>query len=246
MDSGSIGEHISLHEGDITLLEVECIVNAANSLGSGSIGEHICLHEGDITLLEVECIVNAANNTLSGGGGVDGAIHKAAGALMAFDLAEIGYCHTGQALITLGRSLPAAWAIHTVGPTYSVDKLEEVDALECQSLLQSCYYPTLELAKQNGLTQIAFCCISTDAYQYPMDEAADIAISTVQYWMEHQDPERQIQRAVFVTKRPVETLIYHQLLESYYPEPGDEMDWESVYRWWISFLQIRMKSRMLE
>jgi hypothetical protein len=76
------------------------------------------LEEGDITQQETEAVVNAANSRLAGGGGVDGAIHRAGGPAIMEECRRIGQCPTGQAVITTGGLLKAAYVIHTVGPIY--------------------------------------------------------------------------------------------------------------------------------
>ncbi len=127
---------------------------------------------GDITEEQTDAIVNAANERLAGGAGVDGAIHRAGGPAIMEECRKIGCCPTGQAAITTGGNLKAKYVIHTVGPVYRGGGRREAD------LLQSAYRKSLELAAEKKLQSISFPAISTGVYGYPVDEAAQIALST--------------------------------------------------------------------
>ena len=146
-------------------------------------GKKLRLVIGDITKIRVDAIVNAANSGLRGGGGVDGAIHRAGGPTIMRDLDEIrantGGCPTGSAVVTSAGALPAQCVIHAVGPIYQ-DGLHDEPAQ-----LASCYRTSLELAGERGARTVSFPAISTGAYGYPTDEAAEIALDSVAQHFEH-------------------------------------------------------------
>ena len=131
--------------------------------------------EADITTLSVDAIVNAANSTLMPGGGVDGAIRRRAGRELDEDLATIGRCDEGEAVITAGYRLPSEYVIHTVAPIWAGAATRAAQ----EATLARCYANALRLADENNVRTIAFPSIGTGAYRWPPDVAARIAFDTI-------------------------------------------------------------------
>jgi O-acetyl-ADP-ribose deacetylase (regulator of RNase III) len=143
----------------------------------------------DITKREVDIIVNAAHEHLTGGGGVDGAIHQAAGQKLLGECLHLYGCPEGKVRMTNGYDLPAKYIIHTVGPVWTPGKENQEVA---KKTLADCYKNSLDLAETQGMKSIAFPCISTGAYCFPKELAAEIAIHTIYEWFHH----------LFLSQRP--------------------------------------------
>ena len=154
---------------------------------------------GDITTVRADAIVNAANSALAGGGGVDGAIHAAGGpSIMEETRQRYGGCATGDAVISEAGLLQARYVIHTVAPRYRGDPRDA-------ELLRSAYASSLRLAKEHGLKSIAFPSLGTGAYRYPVNEAAPIALDTVQ---RHLCEETTLERVTFVLFKESDREVY--------------------------------------
>ena len=157
--------------------------------------------KGDITAQKVDAVVNTANSGLMGGGGVDGAIHRAGGPKILEEckayVAQHGRLPTGQAMITSSGNLPAKYVIHTVGPIYREGQAKGQRPKAQGEELRSCYLESLKLAVEHGVKTIAFPSISTGAYRYPLNEAAPIAVQTVQDFLKDNSRIEEVRFVLF-------------------------------------------------
>lgn len=176
----------------------------------------IYLWQGDITTLRCDGIVNAANSRLLGcfcpnHGCIDNAIHTFAGIQLRSACAQLmgkQGCEeeTGKAKITPAYNLPCRYILHTVGPIVR-GRLTQQDCV----LLASCYRSCLELAEQNNLKSIAFCCISTGEFHFPNDKAAEIAIQTAREYKNQTHSEIEV---IFNVFKKLDYNIYRKLLRA--------------------------------
>lgn len=122
---------------------------------------------------DIDAVVNAANAQLRTGGGVAGALHRAAGPGLAEEGQSMAPITPGQAVLTGGHDLHNRWVIHCLGPVYGVDKPED-------QLLAACYRNALTLADEQGIERLAFPALSTGAFGYPAEEAAQVCAATLE------------------------------------------------------------------
>ena len=179
-----IKHQLYLWRGDITTLDADAIVNAANDqmLGCFVPGHH--------------CI--------------DNAIHTFAGVQLRLACAEIMARRgrpepTATATVTPAFNLPAAHVIHTVGPIVATGRPGPREEL----LLRRCYRSCLEAAKTADCLSIAFCCISTGVFRYPNEAAARVAVDEVSSWLEETGSDLRVVFNVFLEK---DEQLYRKLL----------------------------------
>lgn len=174
----------------------------------------LILWQGDITTLKCDAIVNAANSSLLGcfvenHHCIDNAIHTFSGVQLRLACEKLitrqGHPEkTGEAKITPGFNLPCRFILHTVGPII----LGQVTKKDCE-LLSSCYRSCLNLAQENGLESVAFCCISTGEFHFPNEMAAKITVQTVK---EFQKRKSSVKKVVFNVFKDYDKTIYERLL----------------------------------
>ncbi len=178
-----VQDRIYLWQGDITTLQCDAIVNAANSALLG-------------------CFVPCH-------GCIDNAIHSAAGIQLRLECSSLMEKQkteepTGEAKITKAYNLPCRYVLHTVGPIIH----GAVTGRDC-ALLSNCYRSCLELASAYCLKSVAFCCISTGEFHFPNEKAAKIAVQTVH---DYQTKNENSPEVIFNVFKDSDYEIYKQLL----------------------------------
>ena len=189
------------------------------------IKNNLYIWRGDITSLKIDAIVNAANSSMLGcfyplHKCIDNAIHSAAGTRLRLICKEIiercgGSLATGDAKITPAFNLPCKYVLHTVGPIIK-DKVNKND----EELLYLCYKSCLNLALENNIESLAFCCISTGEFRFPNDLASSIALSSVNDFLHNllnDDKKRNI-KIVFNVFKDIDYELYNKNILKMYNE----------------------------
>ena len=185
-----IRDGLSIWQGDITRLEADAIVNAANSQMLGCfVPMHTCIdnciHTFAGVQLRMEC--NSKMNEL-----------------------RIKYGRnyeqpTAVPMLTDAYNLPAKKVIHIVGPIVQYRLTPELE-----ENLANCYRNTLDICAENGLRSVAFCCISTGVFCFPNKRAAEIAVETVTEWLKKNSG--MIERVIFNVFKDEDKKYYEELI----------------------------------
>ena len=153
---------------------------------------------------DITAVVNAANAQLRIGGGVAGAIHRAAGPGLEQECIPLAPIKPGDAVITGAHKLPNDYVIHCLGPVYGLDKPES-------ELLANCYRNALKLADESRIASVAFPAISAGAFGYPVEEAAEVALTAI---MEILPELRHVSLIRFVLFSPSDLEVFNNTLSS--------------------------------
>ena len=108
---------------------------------------------------------------------------------------------TGQAKI---------YVIHTVEPI-----VQGLLMKQHEDLLASSYRSCLDIAEENGVGSIAFCCISTGVFMFPNQRAAEIAVETVRKWLDETGSRMKV---VFNVFKDLDLCIYDKILNPDYSQ----------------------------
>lgn len=146
---------------------------------------------GDITHQDdIEAVVNAANAQLMPGGGVAGALHAAAGPGLAQECRPMAPIRPGEAVVSGAHDLPNQFVIHCLGPVYGVDEPSDY-------WLAECYRNALELADSKGIESVAFPALSAGSFGYPVEGAAEVALTTVGQVLPRLENVRKVRFVLF-------------------------------------------------
>ena len=181
----------------------------------------LSIWQGDITRLAVDAIVNAANSQMLGcfvpmHTCIDNCIHTFAGVQLRAECnrqmnqLRIRYGKdyeqpTAAPMLTDAYNLPAKKVIHSVGPIVLHNLTQELE-----KDLADCYRNTLDMCMENGLKNVAFCCISTGVFHFPNKRAAEIAVRTVTTWLSEHDG--QMERVIFNVFKDEDRKYYEELI----------------------------------
>jgi len=159
--------------GDITIQQVDAIVNAAHEALMGGGGVDGAIHRAAGPSLLQEC--------------------------RSLEQVEPGVrCRVGEACITDGGRLLARYVIHTVAPKFvgsAINGIYKNAKDGTDDDLAACYINCIKLADLNNISSIAFPSLGTGGHAYPIELASPIAIKSTIESLENTD---NVSKVVFV------------------------------------------------
>lgn len=128
---------------------------------------------GDITKYTVDALVHPVSETLESAGVVSEEIFRTAADSLKEELKACGSCQPGSVVVTESHGLSVKKILHTVNPKWQGGEQNE------EKILADCYRNCLNKAVELGCKTIAFPSISTGAYHFPVNLAANVAVKTI-------------------------------------------------------------------
>ncbi len=161
---------------------------------------------GDITRYEADAVVHPITEQLESAGAVSEEIFRAAAPSLRRELEAYGSCPPGSVVVTEGHGLPVKKILHTVNPRWHGGEKGEEKALA------DCYGNCLKKAVELGLKTIAFPSISTGAYHFPVNLAANVAVKTILDFLKQ---DQTLEKVCLICLDERTTLVYDMCLAQY-------------------------------
>ena len=147
---------------------------------------NIKVARGNVVNAAVEAIVTPANNNLMPGQGISKMVFYSAGKKLIEACSKLKYCDTGLTVVTSGYNLPAQYIIHAVGPFWHGGYVGEAEQLA------STYISIMRDVRKLKINSVAIPAICTGLGGYPLEEAVNIAISSVVSYMQSHDMDTEV------------------------------------------------------
>lgn len=191
--SNVLNSKISLFRGDITTLEVDAIVNAANQSLLGGGGIDGAIHDAAGMLLQAECAAL--------GGCPTGSTKITHGYRLPakYVLHTVGPIGGGDALLQgcYESLLDIVANSHTHHHSSQSDDTSPVNE------------------RRSAIRSVALCCVSTGIFSFPRVRATHIALRVVRRWLETH--HTLVDRVIFCVFAESDLRVYETLLQSYFP-----------------------------
>lgn len=163
--------------------------------------------ERDITTMKVDAIVNSTNHHMIGWAGVDKLLHEIGGPEFEKECEALDSTNVpGDAVYTNAYNLDCRYIIHTQAPTWSGGIHGEA------AILASCYKKSLHLATELGCDSVAFPLLSAGNRMYPVADALEIAVTTINEYIDLYDD------------LDVYLVLFGEVVENMAREKNDDLD----------------------
>lgn len=193
----SLADRVALYQGDITTLNVDAIVNAANETLLGGGGVDGAIHRAAGPELKSEC--KALNGCKTG----DAKITKG------YNLPAKHVVHTVGPVYAKGRKEESRSALQSAYRR----SLEEATKQKLQSIVSWRRDFDFVLRHANPSASQAFPSISTGVYGYPMQEATNVALDTVGRFLMD---DKQLKKVIFCVFSEKDYKMYEKCIPDHF------------------------------